>query len=558
MPATLTKPEVLVRLASLPPAARSQALLYARRLYQPAPPVHQRSPEDQALYDACEYDVRRFAAAFFPEHCTVPFSPMHHDWFATWKADAETRGLRDVTAAPRGYAKTTLRSLIKLVHDCVYGHERFIVVVSSRHDMARDKVKDVRDVLETNERLLEVFGRQQTGKWNETLFVTQGGVRVQAASPRSQIRGLKWGAIRPTKLVLDDAENAEHVQTETQRDKFWRTVTSDFFKLGTPTTNIDVVGTILHEQSLIARLLEAPGWRGRKYQAVRRWADQAPELWQAWREIFCDGSRARDAAKQAARDFFTAHQDSMLAGHDVLWEAREPYVELMEQILTEGETAFATEKQNAPELIQERLFNLDAARFFTVAPDRLVFPSHVVPLYELVDLAAFWDPALGQGGSTPGDYSACVVVGKDRRGYFYVLDAYLSNVDKPAQQLVAITDLLWRWQVPKIGIESNGFQSLLVGDLREAVATRALAEQTPWSVQFLQVHNSRAKELRISTLEPYLTNGWLALSARLPAEALRQLRVYRPLPDADHDDFLDSCEGALRVLRGLLAARDAG
>ena len=37
-----------------------------RRLHPPPKPIHQRSPEDQTLYDACRSDVKRFAQEFFP------------------------------------------------------------------------------------------------------------------------------------------------------------------------------------------------------------------------------------------------------------------------------------------------------------------------------------------------------------------------------------------------------------------------------------------------------------------------------------------------------------
>jgi hypothetical protein len=535
----------------------------ANRLDPPDPDAHL-SPADRALKARCKTDTRAFAEAFFPEYCAVAFSAMHLAWFAQWAADdqGDTRGLREATAAPRGNAKTTLRGLIRPVQRLVYGQERFLVVISSRHDMARDKVKEIRHALE-REAITRVFGAQKGPKWNDADFVTtaQEGrppARVLAASPGSQIRGLNWQGQRPSLIILDDAEHSEHVHTVAQREKFWRWLTSDILKLGSPRTNVDVVGTILHEKSLLARLLETPGWRGRKYQAVLRWADEAPHLWAEWRERFCRADRPRDQAAAEARAFFEAHRDAMLAGHDVLWPEREPYYDLMVMLVMEGETAFATEKQNEPSDIGDRPFRLEDAAYVTLIPEGLQRADGSILLWhELTDYAAYWDPALGlrDGAEGEPDYSCCVVGAKDTHGFFYVLDTYLSNTDPPDVQCLAVARLLYQWQVPKIGVETIAFASLLVPDLKEAMAQVLLEAGEPAGsvtmAQILEVRTQRNKELRIATLVPVVNNRWLAFTADLPGEFFRQFRVWAAIPESDADDACDATEGLIRTLKGL-------
>jgi hypothetical protein len=112
-------------------------------------------------------------------------------------------------------------------------------------------------------------------------------------------------------------------------------------------------------------------------------------------------------------------------------------------------------------------------------------------------------------------------------------------------------DVLWRWQISGIGLEDNTFQSLLISDLREAIARRALQEGVNWPVTIVPVTHLRAKPLRIATLEPQVANRWLWFNEALPAEYLRQFTAFRPLPGAGHDDAPDATEGAVRLLQGL-------
>ena len=73
----------------------------------------------------------------------------------------------------------------------------------------------------------------------------------------------------------------------------------------------------------------------------------------------------------------------------------------------------------------------------------------------------------------------------------------------------------------------------------------------------MPVKNLTSKALRISTLVPLISRRQLWFAQDLPPETMRQMREYRPLRDAGHDDFPDAVEGAIRLLRGLFDKRGA-
>jgi hypothetical protein len=109
----------------------------------------------------CKSNVARFAYTSFTHLAPDPFSPMHHEFSETYREDmlARMRGIRDATAVLRGHAKTCLEKLIKIIHACICGREAFIVVISSTSSLAEDKVELIRDELESNRLLNQVYSR---------------------------------------------------------------------------------------------------------------------------------------------------------------------------------------------------------------------------------------------------------------------------------------------------------------------------------------------------------------------------------------------------------------
>lgn len=479
---------------------------------------------------------------------------MHEDFFKGYAKQDGLRGIKEVYAAPRGNAKTTVRVFIKVAHDLVYNLEQFIVIFSSTTRMAEDKVKQLRDELDQNERLKHVYGSQFGSKWNQADFITKRGCRVLAASPQTQVRGLLERGIRPTKIMFDDVEDSEHVLTETQRDKMWDWFVQDIAKLGDRNTNFEAVGTILHPESLMARLLVNPGFQPAKcYRAVLNFSTSI-DKWVQWKHIVTD--LENDFRVSEARRFFEDNEEEMLAGSEVLWPEHESYYELMFMRVVEGDVSFYLEKQNDPLAHGLAIFDMEQAGYFETFPDRLErSDGKIVQLSDITDSAAFYDPAMGNN-TNDSDYACCTISLRDKNGYTYVVDTYLAFGDPPDVQIDRIVDLLWLWQVPKIGIEANGFQSLLVGQLRERLAAKAQEMHAlNWQVVPLPVKNLKAKPFRISTLQVPVSNRhmWFALS--LPPEYIRQFQEFRPVKDAGKDDAPDSCEGCFRVLNGLFDRR---
>lgn len=332
-------------------------------------------------------------------------------------------------------------------------------------------------------------------------------------------------------------ETLEEVQNPEQRQKTRDWLFKDVIPVGQTdgSTHITVIGTCLHEDSLISNLLIQVGWEPLKYQAIEQWSHRV-DLWEQWERLYLDLSNSdREADAQA---FYEAHEPLLLDGTQVLWPEQETYLDLMKLKSSMGRKAFYSEKQNEPFDPDAQLFRMEKAQHFTwdARSEALHCSDRVMPLSNLHTIVAFLDPCLGHDDQ--GDDAAIVVVGKDRHNYLYVLDAFVERCT-PEAQLEAAVQLFQRWGFQSLSIEANGFQRLL----RKSYLQRLQGFENP--PRILQVTQTGNKELRIANLQPYIEGGTLLFNRALPKRLFEQLSHF---PTATHDDGPDALEGAVHVI----------
>lgn len=185
---------------------------------------------------------------------------------------------------PRGYSKTTLLNAANLA-DIVYKEADFIVYVSETATHAERQLSTIRTQLENNELLRLVFGnlvpdRQSSLKWTDPLIETTNGQRAGAIGKGGQIRGMSKDAKRPSRIVLDDIQDQDSVKQEPQRDKDldWlvRVVLPARKLFGDKLTSVDMVGTLLSPDALMAVVMQDEEWTRVRFGAIDR---QGDPLW---------------------------------------------------------------------------------------------------------------------------------------------------------------------------------------------------------------------------------------------------------------------------------------
>lgn len=516
------------------------------------------APYREARTTSPTIPILEFAHKYFRHHCTKPFSLLHKELCADLDAmvrDPEDRRL--VVAAPRGNAKSTIVSLIWPIYCIVFGLHKYIVIISDTSTQANQFLSDIKFELEENADLKKAFPYAcgEGPQWTQDEIVTANGVKVVSLGTGKRIRGRKMRQHRPSLVIIDDLESDEHVRNKEQRDKVYEWLTKAVLKargVGSK-FNVVMVGTVLHMDSVLARLLDSarsPGWRGRKYKAVMEWAERQ-DLWDEWERIYTDISVADDERFQAAKRYFLEREEEMLRGTKVLWPEGENYYDLMCQRVNEGRASFESEKQNEPISQDECFFDENRIHWFReyVHPSgrSILQPDHgePIPLSEC-DIYGACDPSLGRNNRS-GDPSAIVSIaawpkkelGQGPYRSYWVIDCDI-RLRRPSVILQDILSHHRRRHYRRFGIESVQFQEFFADEVQKvALGTEGLEDL---SIVKLKPHGDKA--MRIEKLEPFLYGGKLRLSRSL-VSLWNQLRFY---PHTDHDDGPDCVELAMETI----------
>lgn len=210
------------------------------------------------------YEDSAFAGKmFFPHHFTRPFDKVHDQIFDLLD-NSDNR--KKLILAPRGIGKTTIDNLLIPAKRMLFHDKRYIVPVGATYETAEEQSETLKRELMDNETLNTLFDIERTGTFSKSNWVMKVGgheVNVRPKGAGQKLRGMKWGSYRPDLIIVDDLEDDESVRNETRRKDL-----SDWFHgallntvdRGADNWEVIVIGTLLHEDSLLMNLHENPDW----------------------------------------------------------------------------------------------------------------------------------------------------------------------------------------------------------------------------------------------------------------------------------------------------------
>lgn len=499
-----------------------------------------------------EEDPGFFCHYYLPHYFQKPDSTMHTRLFQDIKTINESMGEGKLArASPRGSSKSTIVTLVQPLWNICYGKKKYIILIKDTFDQVKLDILSIKEELETNELLHNHFGILKGIKWGQSEIETSTGVLLQGLGAGMKIRGRRYKEHRPDLIVLDDIENDENTATPEQRDKLERWFDRAVLKAGDEHTDFFFIGTILHYDSLLAKILKRPAWRSKKYQAILQWAVNQ-HLWDRWNSIYTnidDEDRVDKANK-----YYQEHQKMMLKGTQVLWPQKLDYYTLMCKRVDEGVESFDSEFQNEPITLEDALFrNIQYFDYQEKINEKDELETWLVPKgrgypvkLKECELYMSCDPSLGK--SRHSDYSAIIVVAKSPKNRLFTLEADLQR-RHPNKIISDMFEIAIKYQATqglsftKLGVETVAFQEFF----KDQVAEESQKANIYFNIEEIK-NAGRHKDARIQSLEPDITNGYILLhpSQRL---LIDQLRYF---PKADHDDGPD----ALEMVRDL--ARESG
>lgn len=432
---------------------------------------------------AAKNNVLWFAAYYLPEHIKGTIPDLHKEWYSL----ANTYD-RIALAAPRGHAKSTSFSLVYVLWCILTKRKKFIVMLSDTASQAAELLGGVVQELETNERIIEDFGKiagyvpttaEEKTKWTTKDIVTTTGIKVIAAGWKAKLRGLRHGPHRPDLVILDDVENDESVESDVQRAKVKNVFYSSIMNLGDVNTQFIVIGTILHSDALLTTILDNPParWHTHLYKAIENDKPLWPEVWTLER----------------------------------LEEKREEV----------GSVVFEKEYMNNPINSETQILKPSA-------------------YYEQIDLAlldcyGYVDLAISE--KEQADYTAIVTVGVHRQ----TKDVYVVNASRIkasiTSQMEMVFDKQKLYNYRKIGVEDVAYQKAFYQLLKVESAKRSV------NLPVVPVQIDKDKVRRALEITPYVENGRIKFNASFQDFMSEVLHFPRGL----HDDYVDAFVGAVKL-----------
>jgi predicted phage terminase large subunit-like protein len=186
-------------------------------------------------------------------------------------------------AAPRGHAKSTAVSLSYALVMLLFRYRDFVIIVSDTWGQSVEFLRDLKTELFENDGIIKDFETKRAIKDSEddVIFQMRDGYkfRVVARGSEQKVRGLKWNNKRPNLVLGDDLEGDEQVESKNRRDKFFKWLMKALLPCGADDCLFRFVGTILHFDSALERIMNDPTWVTRRYRAHRGFNDFTEILW---------------------------------------------------------------------------------------------------------------------------------------------------------------------------------------------------------------------------------------------------------------------------------------
>ena len=490
-------------------------------------------------------DMEFFGRAYFPHYFSKPAPIFHKELDSIWQAGviknldviknkkkiATMNGTKHSVAAPRGHAKSTTLTFKGTIHAVLYEYKHYPIIISDSSDQAESVLDNIKSELEENSYILEDFGELSGSVWRNNVLLTKTGVKVEAIGSGKKIRGRKHRNYRPDLIILDDVENDENVRTPEQRKKLENWFYKAVSKAGDYYTDIVYIGTVLHYDSLLMKVLKNPTYKAKIYKAVLSFSNSL--LWDKWEQIYTELDNENHETD--ALDFFNLNKTEMLEGTEVLWEEKNSYYDLMIIRLSDGDAAFNSELQNEPINPDDCLFDEEWFDFYNEA--EINFKDSAFSFY------GFVDPSLGK--SKKSDFSAIITLAKHSgTGYMYVLDADVERRHPDRIISDTLNKEIWLRKTfgrgyKELGAETNQFQWFLKEQLAKASAKIGLY------LPIREINQNTDKTMRIQTLQPDIKNKYIKFNKR-HKKLLEQLKYF---PMGAHDDAPDALQGAVSLAK---------
>lgn len=484
-------------------------------------------------------NIIRHAEDGTPHDPIEKIAPIHREFFDLCDhVDHVERNARLAIAAARGHNKSGTFSNAFPLHQVVFRKRKYILIISETDALSKKLIGWINKQLKFNAKLREDFGpllhekNTQNEKDNEEAFITASGTLVEASSSGKQLRGKRHGSYRPDLVIVDDPSSSNNEGTKEAREKLIHWFNSVVVPIGTKSTAIILVGTMVSATGLLNHVLKRKDFKASFHGAVIREPDN-PKLWDEYCEIY---ARCEDMAE--ADEFYERNREQLESGIVLAWPWRWTYRALMHEKVNMGTRAYNSEFRNLAFSEDEQFFFPENFAYYRYLYENgrryIVYEDLRIPVDELT-ISGAWD--IAQGKNARSCYNAVITVGRhEKTGHVFVLDEYASK-EPPHVYLDVIVAKIREFGHHVFSVETINAQHEFYRQLQERLRREGIYKTR---LNDVKSHKS-SKEERIESLEPLCHNKTLVFN-RSHTILLDQMAQY---PHGDYVDSIDALQLAV-------------
>lgn len=435
----------------------------------------------------------------------------HREW---WELCCSDHPFVAITA-PRGHAKSTAITHCYTLAAVLFKQRKFVIVVSDTYEQAVLFVQDMKKELVNNEDLIKLFGIAKLEKDAENDLIVKladgSRFRIIAKGAEQKMRGLKWDGMRPDLIICDDLENDEIVLNQERREKFRKWFDNALLPARSDKGIVRIVGTILHLDSLLERLMPKD-WD-------RRQVEKGEVIVEPLKSYGVPSKRKTSWVAYRYR----AHSPDF---EHILWPSKWPkdrlILERQRYIDAGNPEGYSQEYLNYP--IDDTIAFFRKEDFLPYKEDEVESRKASLKNYVAVDLAI--------SEKARADWSVFVVGSLDEQGTLYIRDVIRGRMD--AKEIVdTFFSLYKRYDPEMFTIEGSMIEKSIGPFLYEQMSKRNL---------YFTVNTenpTKDKETRARSIQARMRAGTVRFNRNADwySELEQEMRQF---PKSRHDDQVDA------------------
>ena len=401
-------------------------------------------------------------------------------------------GVDELCLGPRGFAKTTVRAVIRTIWKLTENPNEQFAIISDTTDQAVKFMSEIKQQLETNEYLRLLYPELSPGRiWTNKEITITGATNISKEASVTALGVGQGTGSHFDDILLDDIVDFDNVKTKHRRDNLEHWVNMSLMPMLKAGGTIHLNGTRYHQDDYYGRILEKGIINNLKHNTHKAIQDNGTSLWEQ------------------------------------MW----PIEKLQEMREERGSVAFNAQYQNDTTLMKQgKIFKREWFKYFKkeILNGEMHFITTDGRKVALNDLKCYQTCDMAISKKETADYFVVLTFGVDDLGNIYIFNLMRGRYSWNEQKRYVPENYRRNSPLCWLGIESNQFQTALADEVNVF---------TDISVKKLMPKGDKVS--RAMGMSAKFETGKVYIWNKLPSlgDFEDELTAF---PEGQHDDIVDT------------------